>query len=185
MDDTARDLERELADRARQGDREAFDELVRLCARRLYGLLYRLTWNQEEAAELTQRTLVKAYLALDKFRGEASFYTWLHRIAVNTCRNYKRDQARRREVPLEDGRDFSRAPSNQFAQVENREESAMLWAAAEDLPARQKEALVLRIKGEHTFAEVARIMGCSVGAAKAHYFQAVRKLRLALEDKGI
>ncbi|NCW74189.1 MAG: sigma-70 family RNA polymerase sigma factor, partial [Gammaproteobacteria bacterium] len=77
-----------LVDRARLGDRHAFDLLVLKYQSRLLSLVSRLVSNQSDALDVLQDTFVKAYRSLNTFRGESAFYTWLYRIAVNTAKNH-------------------------------------------------------------------------------------------------
>ncbi|MDT8396768.1 MAG: sigma-70 family RNA polymerase sigma factor [bacterium] len=180
MSDDGR-LEQELVARARKGDEAAFENLVRMHQRQLYGYLFRLSGNVDDAMEITQRAFVKAYRSIGRFRGDSSFKTWLFRIASNTLKNTIRDRSRRRTVPLDalplsSGRD----PLDDAVQSQER---AMLAAAVKTLPPRQRQALVLRTAEGCSFDEVARIMNCSTGAAKASYHHAVGKLKAILKGE--
>lgn len=167
--------EHELVNMARDGDDGAFEDLVRLHRKAVYAFVYRLSGNGDDAAEIVQNTFIKAYRSMGRFRGESSFKTWLYRIAVNTFRNHLRDKARRKHLSI----DEKVLPSGEdvFATVSKRQERGMVQKAMNDLPPRQREALILRINEEYRFSEVADIMKCSVGAAKANYHQAVQKLK--------
>ena len=172
-------LEREIVDRAREGDDDAFEDLVRMYQGKLYGYLWRLSGNVEEAMELTQSSFVKAYVSLKRFRGDSSFKTYLYRIATNSWRNSIRDRSRRRtididQVAVSSGEDL-------HDDLQRQQDRDRLWRAVEGLPPRQKEALVLRVREGYPFDQVARIMGCSTGAAKASYHHAVQKLKTDLE----
>ncbi len=170
-----RERERDLTNRARNGDERAFEELVREYQKKLYGFLFRLCGNHDDAAEVTQKTFVKAFFSLKKFRGEALFRTWLYKIALNTFRNHIRDEGKRKHLSI-DGFD---PPGEEkiLSSIIQSEERSLVAEAARTLPERQMEALVLRVNEGYPFSEVSRIMGCSVGAAKASYHQAVKKLR--------
>jgi RNA polymerase sigma-70 factor, ECF subfamily len=85
---TERESDQKLVERARAGDRGAFDLLVMKYQRRLIRLLKRMVRDPVEAEDVVQETFIKAYRALRFFRGDAAFYTWLYRIAVNTARNH-------------------------------------------------------------------------------------------------
>src|SRR5947209_5045741 len=87
---------------AQAGAREAYGELVRRYQDRIYTVISGMIPHREDALDLTQETFVKAYLALDRFREEAGFYTWLYRIAVHLCIDYSRKRKRRQEpLPLD------------------------------------------------------------------------------------
>lgn len=172
-------LEQELVARARKGDDTAFENLVRMHQRQLYGYLYRLSGDMDDAMEITQTAFVKAYQSIGRFRGDSSFKTWLFRIASNTWRNTIRDRSSRKTVPL-DTVPLSSAHDPLADAVKNQEQE-MLAAAVKKLPPRQQQALVLRVQEGCSFAEVARIMNCSTGAAKASYHHAVVKLKALLK----
>jgi len=74
--------------RAQAGDLAAYDQLVHQFQERIYGLCYHMTSHHEDAHDLAQDTFVKAWQALKNFKGDSSFYTWIYRIAVNTCLNH-------------------------------------------------------------------------------------------------
>jgi RNA polymerase sigma-70 factor (ECF subfamily) len=167
--------ERELTKRAKKGDEGAFEDLVRAHQRKLYNYIYRLCENHDDAAEITQKAFVKAYFSLGNFRGDSLFRTWLFRIALNTFRNHVRDEGRRKHQTL-DGLDPP-AQEKTFSMMVQKEERKKLAEAVQTLPERQREAVVLRVHEEYSFNEVAGIMGCSVGAAKASYHQGVKKLK--------
>jgi RNA polymerase sigma-70 factor (ECF subfamily) len=82
------DIDRQLVERARLGDKRAFELLVEKYQRRLLRLLSRMVRDQDEVEDIAQETFIKAYRALPNFRGDAAFYTWLYRIGVNTAKNY-------------------------------------------------------------------------------------------------
>jgi RNA polymerase sigma-70 factor (ECF subfamily) len=176
-------LERELVSRARKGDNEAFEDLVRMYQEALFRYLCRLSGNGDDAMELTQSSFVKAYLSIKRFRGDSSFKTYLFRIASNTWRNTIRDRGRRRSVDIDQVPVASR--DNPHDEVVRNQESIRFWSFVEELPARQKEALTLRIREGYPFEQVAKVMGCTTGSAKASYHHAVGKLKLALEGEDL
>jgi RNA polymerase sigma-70 factor (ECF subfamily) len=180
MSDDAR-LEKELVARARKGDDAAFENLVRMHQRQLYGYLYRLSGDMDDAMEITQNAFVKAYQSMGRFRGDSSFKTWLFRIASNTWKNTIRDRSRRKTVQL-DTVPLS-SPHDPLNDAVESQERAMFAAAVKKLPPRQKQALVLRAQEGCSFDEVARIMNCSTGAAKASYHHAVGKLKVILKGE--
>lgn len=87
--------ERALLQRARAGDPEAFDSLVRRHQERIYGLVYHMTANHEDAHDLVQDVFLKAWKGLRQFKGDASFYTWVYRIAVNHTLNFLKQRRNR------------------------------------------------------------------------------------------
>jgi RNA polymerase sigma-70 factor (ECF subfamily) len=176
-------LEQELVERARKGDDAAFENLVRMYQRPLYGYLYRLSGDMDDAMEITQVAFVKAHRSLGRFRGDSSFKTWLFRIAGNSWRNHIRDRSRKRtvtldSVPLSSGHD----PLQDAVDIQERQ---MMAEAVKKLPPRQQQALVLRVSEGCSFSEVAAIMNCSTGAAKASYHHAVVKLKAILKGEDL
>src|SRR5512145_1399504 len=96
------DEDLELLDKAASGDREAFDDLVRKHQKALYSMLYRMVSDQDDAADILQKTLVKAFTGIRGFERRSSFRTWLYQIAINLAKNLYRDRARAGRVPLDD-----------------------------------------------------------------------------------
>src|SRR5207344_2618661 len=84
-----REGEREAIEACQRGEREAFDRLVERYQRDVYRLCYRYVNNHEDASDMAQEVFLKAYRAINRFRGDSSFSTWLYRIAVNTCLNFR------------------------------------------------------------------------------------------------
>src|SRR5262249_36283832 len=124
---------------------------------------------------LAQEAFIRIYRALGRFRGEASFRTWATRIVLNLVTDRRRDLAARRQSSLEElgPSEHPSAPGAQhgFLQAE------ALRKAVGRLPKRQRETLILRMFQEMKFHEIAAVMGCTVGTAKANFFHALRGLR--------
>jgi RNA polymerase sigma-70 factor (ECF subfamily) len=171
--------DRELARRAAAGRREAFDALVERHQRTVYHLCYRFVGNHDDAADLAQEAFLRAYRGVRGFKGEASLSTWLYRIAVNVCLNRVTAKAPAFES-LDAHHDLGAHgpdPSNLLLQ---RERAARVRAAIARLPPRQRAALVLRVYQELPHAEIARIVGGTVGAVKANFFHALHNLKRIL-----
>lgn len=164
---------------ATDGDRSAFEELVRRHERSVYQVCYRFTGRHEEAADLAQETLLRAWRALGSFRGQAQFSTWLYRIAVNTALG-RSSKARDAEVPLDDGPALVSGTEPPDAALERAARARQVRAAIARLPRRQRATVILRIYHELTHEQIAETMGGSVGTAKANLFHALRNLRAML-----
>ncbi len=160
-----------LIARARGGSTKAFDSLVERHQRRIYGLALRVLRDHDQADEATQRSFVHAWEHLGAFRGEASFATWLHHIAMNECRDMLRTE--RRKVALDDVPEARLASGGELPIPLGRH----LGALVAELPARQRSVLSLRVLGELPFADIARSEGISENAAKVNFHHAVRRLR--------
>jgi RNA polymerase sigma-70 factor (ECF subfamily) len=161
-----------------RGEREAFDRLVERYQRDVYRLCYRYVNNHHDANDMAQEVFLKAYRAISKFRGESAFSTWLYRIAVNTCLNFR--QAKRPPTePLSET--FADARDGAALDVERAERARIVREAVSRLPERQRATLILKMFHELTHEEVAGILGSSVGTVKANLFHALNNLRKLLE----
>jgi RNA polymerase sigma-70 factor (ECF subfamily) len=170
----------DLINRTEAGEREAFDDLVRKYQRPLYAMLYRMVGNHEDASDLLQKAFVKAFTGLKSFERRATFKTWLYQIAINLAKNIYRDRARIEQVPIDDVI-IKRSPRTLEAMIfkENRQ---LLRQSLARLPEKQRVTLMLRIQSEKKFEEIAAIMKCSVGTAKANFHHAVQKLKVIMAD---
>ena len=175
--------------RARNGDREAFGELVRAHQRRVWRVC-RQYLGPDEADAAAQDALVKAYTSLASFDGRSAFTTWLTRIAINTCLDELR--RRRREGlrlepaapeadddPLAAVPDRGPGPEERSAQ---RQAVARLAALERELPERQREVFRLRFYAELELEEIADALGVHVGTVKTQLHRAVHRLRRELGD---
>ena len=161
------------------GQRNAFDVIVERHRRQVYQLCYRYVANHEDASDLAQDAFVRAFKGLKGFKGESSLATWLYRITVNACLNRLALKTPRNE-PLEPGDRIdvrAEAPETALLRSERAEE---VRAAIKQLPPKQRATLILRIYHELPHDEIARILGSSVGAAKANLFHALANLKKLL-----
>jgi RNA polymerase sigma-70 factor (ECF subfamily) len=170
--------DREAVEACQRGERAAFDALVERYQRDIYRLCYRYVNDPQDANDMAQEVFLKAYRAIGRFRGDSSFATWLYRIAVNTCLNFR--SARRPE-----GEELSDAlpdgGAGALARMEEEERAARVRAAVSRLPEKQRATLILKIFHELTHEEVAGIVGSSVGTVKANLFHALGNLRKMLQ----
>lgn len=176
----SREEDREAVEACQRGDREAFDRLVERYQREVYRLCYRYLNNHEDANDAAQDVFLRAYRAIGRFRGDSAFSTWLYRIAVNTCLNFR--AARKpagSELPdaLVDPR-----PGAQ-ARVEKDERSRRVREAVSRLPDKQRATVILKIYHHLTHEEVAGILGATVGTVKANLFHALGNLKKTLGGK--
>ena len=163
------------------GDRGAFDLLVQRHQRQVYGLCFRFVGNHEDAAELAQDAFVRAYRALPKFERTAKFTTWLQRITVNVCLSRLAVKEPRHE-PLPQ-HDVAASEERADRAVLREERAARVRAAIAQLPKKQRATLILRAYHDLPHAEIARIVGGSVGSAKTNFFHALANLKKLLEQK--
>ena len=175
------DDERDLVDAARNGDSRAFDLLVERHQRAIFRLCYRLAQNAEDAADLTQEALLRAFRSIRSFRGESAFGTWLYRIALNTCRSFR---SARRAVHEELTEYSAVSAPDGTLRLEQDERARTVRDAVARLPEKQKATLVLKIYHEMTHEQIAAVLGTSVGTAKANLFHALAGLRRMLGEQG-
>jgi RNA polymerase sigma-70 factor (ECF subfamily) len=159
------------------GEREAFDRLVERYQRDVYRLCFRYVNNHHDASDMAQEVFLKAYRAIAKFRGDSSFSTWLYRIAVNTCLNFRAA----RKAPAEElSEHVADGGMPVVDRLERDQRSQRVREAVARLPEKQRATLILKVYQDLTHEEVAGILGSSVGTVKANLFHALANLRKAL-----
>ena len=178
---------------AKKKDPEAFEILVERHARRVFFAARRMTRTREDAEDVVQQSLQKAFVHLDQFEGKSSFSTWLTRIAINEALILLRKSRGLREVLINDSNEGEETsfvleipdsgPSTEDS-YSQRERQRILFSALNELPHGMRRAIQLRELDERSTEETARIMGISGGAVKARVFQGRRKLRARLKSYG-
>lgn len=180
--------------RAKRGDAEAFGELVRTYQRRAVSLAYRLLGNTSDAADVSQDAFVRAYRNLGQLDDPARFGAWLMRVVGNLALNYRRARATRSAASLDDamelGAELRRAGTGQLLRVDRDDGEGRLpdglhdavSRALEQLPDKQRLALILFSVEGLPQKEVADILDCSVELVKWNVFQARQKLREMLAE---
>lgn len=176
-----RDADRDDLAACRRGEREAFDRLVQRYQRDVYRLCYRYVNNHHDANDMAQEVFLKAYRAIERFRGDSAFSTWLYRIAVNTCLNFR--AARRPDAQPIPETLADRGPRADEG-VEREERSRQVREAVSRLPEKQRATLILKVYHDLTHEEVAGILGSSVGTVKANLFHALANLRRQMGAAG-
>jgi RNA polymerase sigma-70 factor (ECF subfamily) len=183
----------EFIERLKRGEAAAFEELVAERSGEIYGLLFRLTENGEEARDLTQETFLRAFQNINRFRGDADVRTWIYRIAINQARNRFRWWRRRRRdttVSLdqkqgESGQSISGTlaePSeNPEQQTLAHERELALRAALQRLGQAYRETVILRDIEGFTYEEIAETLGINVGTVKSRLARGRQELRKKLE----
>jgi RNA polymerase sigma-70 factor, ECF subfamily len=169
------DPDRELAERFRTGDRDAFDQIVRRHQEGLWRLVRRYLRNDADAADVTQQVFVRAFKGLVSFRGQSSVRSWLYRIAINCSLSWIRDH--RHETASEIAEDALTEAHPGPDRIAGSEDNAQLRAAIAQLPPKQKLVLELRVFDDLSFREVAELADCSENTAKVNFHYAVKRLR--------
>jgi RNA polymerase sigma-70 factor, ECF subfamily len=172
---TTADPDRELAERFREGDRAAFDLIVRRHQKGMWRMVRRYVKSDADAADVTQQAFVRAFRGLAAFRGTASVRSWLYRIGINCALSWLRDH--RREQPSEIAEDALTEANPAPAQLLADDDRAWLRRAIDQLPPKQKLVLELRVFDDLSFKEVAELAECSENTAKVNFHYAVKRLR--------
>lgn len=176
---TASDTDQQLVQRAQRGDLRAFDLLVLKYQGRIGALVSRYINDPGEVEDVTQEAFIKAYRALDKFRGDSAFYTWLYRIASNAAKNHLVAKGRRpgADATIEDAEGFEREDlisesSTPEAVLMSEELARVVTEAMEALPEELRAAVTLREFEGLSYDDIAAVLECPVGTVRSRIFRA-------------
>ncbi len=176
-----RRIDQELVKKAQQGDKLAFELLVLKYRHRIARVLSRLLSNHAEIEDVTQEAFIKVYRALDSFRNDSAFYTWLYRIAINTAKNHLIASGRRPYLTPthEEEEDESleaviNLPEVNTPETElvNKQIVSTVNAAIEALPEELRIAIILREIDGLSYEEIAEAMHCPIGTVRSRIFRA-------------
>lgn len=160
--------------------RAAFEEVVRKYSRPLYIQIRRLVTWHEDADDVLQNTFMKAWLSLDNFRGEASISTWLYRIAFNESLTHLSKQRETVSLTDEEGREVHTLESDPY--FDGDEVRLLLEKALQTLPDKQRIVFNLKYFDEMKYEDMSKMLETSVGALKASYHLAVKKIEAFFEQ---
>ena len=187
-----------LVQRTVAGDQKAFELLVIKYQRRIQRLIGRMVRDVDLVEDIAQETFIRAYRALGQFRGEAQFYTWLYRIAVNTAKKALMDLKRNPTVSenaykSDDDDETSRveneltSPETPEAVLASKEIANIINQAMQDLPEELREAITLREIEGLSYEEISEAMNCPIGTVRSRIFRAREaisaKVRPLLENQ--
>lgn len=185
------DADLEIVRRVQAGDVAAFDTLIRKYRERLYGIVYNLTSNREDAADLTQEAFIKAFQSIQRFGGQSSFFTWLYRIAVNSTVTFLRKNRLRAFFSLENldadepvARDVVAALTDKSGAERDsyvRELQEKLNGAMQKLSIKHRTVVTLFEIDGLSHQEIAEIMDCSVGTVRSRLHYAKQLLQAELQ----
>lgn len=196
--DKADDSDALLVERTVAGDQKAFELLVIKYQRRIQRLIGRMVRDVDLVEDIAQETFIRAYRALGQFRGEAQFYTWLYRIAVNTAKKALMDLKRNPTVSenaykSDDDDETSRveneltSPETPEAVLASKEIANIINQAMQDLPEELREAITLREIEGLSYEEISEAMNCPIGTVRSRIFRAREaisaKVRPLLENQ--
>jgi RNA polymerase sigma-70 factor (ECF subfamily) len=173
------DLEQEKnwLEQSREGDHTAFENLIRSYQSMIHSVTYRMTGSLADAEDLSQETFIRAFQQLGSYRGEAKFSSWLCRVAMNACLNWRQREARRAEIHQQWAGDALSTDPHDDSGAREDEESQRVQAALDRLPAKQRAAMILTVYEEMNHAEAARALGCSEATVSWRVFTARAKLK--------
>lgn len=158
---------------------EAFAEVVRTHSRQLYMQIRRLVTWHDDADDVLQNTFIKAWQALDSFRGDSQISTWLYRIAMNESLTYLQKRSMEQTVSDNDAMAHDLAADPYF---DGEKAEQLLQEAIEHLPEKQRLVFCMKYFDGQKYEVMSQILGTSVGALKASYHIAVKKIESYFED---
>ena len=181
-----------LVERTVAGDQKAFELLVIKYERRIQRLIGRMVRDVDLVEDIAQETFIRAYRALAQFRGDAQFYTWLYRIAVNTAKKFLMDLKRN---PTVSENSFKTADDDETSPVENeltspetpeavlasKEIAEMVNSVMDALPEELRQAITLREIEGLTYEEIAEAMNCPIGTVRSRIFRAREAISLKIK----
>lgn len=184
--------ESKLLKQAKAGDSEAFAGIVELYLPKIFSLCVKLTGNKEDAEDCVQESFIKVWTSLGDFRENSSLYTWIYRIAANTCNDYLRKKSRHPVLSLEgDGTESDDAPlahikderplpDEQLVKAESAEHVRMLLL---ELPDNMREVLILRDLQQLSYREISKAIDVTEGTVKSRLFRARHEMMKLLEKR--
>ncbi|MAV75880.1 MAG: RNA polymerase sigma factor RpoE [Actinobacteria bacterium TMED172] len=175
-----KDTDAQLVVRVQQGDKRAFDLLVLKYQHKIHSLISRYVRDQTEVQDVAQEAFVKAYRAINNFRAESAFYTWMYRIAINTAKNYLVSRSRRppaTDVDIDESVNYAGAnvlldQQGPESILHGEEVALVVRDALESLPEDLRTAVTLREFDGLSYEDIADVMDCPVGTVRSRIFRA-------------
>lgn len=160
----------------------AFNQLVRKYQQKVYWHIRKMVIDHDDADDLTQETFIKVWKNLHTFRQDSQLYTWIYRIATNECLNFLSSKKRKFFLPLHDvqaelTRKLENSPDIDGSEVQLRLQKALL-----KLPDKQRLVFNMKYFDDMKYEEISEVLGTSVGALKASYHLAVKKIEDFLKN---
>jgi RNA polymerase sigma-70 factor (ECF subfamily) len=172
------DPDGELAVAIAAGNADAFEQLVKKYERPVLSTIYRYVGDRVAAEDVAQEVFLKVWRRAKSFKGRSSFSTWLYRVVVNQCLNFRRKRARAKNVPLDEA--VAADGPGPEERLDGERKAAAVRAAVDKLPARQRIALILSRFEGRSYREVAEIMRTSTSSVESLLFRARRALKKEL-----
>lgn len=175
----------ELVERLRQPEscRAAFNEVVRLYSEPLYWQIRRIVENHDDASDILQNTFLKAWQSVENFRGDARLSTWLYKIALNESITHLGKERKRLNISLDDEESYLANLIEADEWVDGDRLAIELRKAIATLPEKQRIVFNMKYYDDMKYEQMSEILGTSVGALKASYHLAVKKIEKYFEDR--
>ena len=185
--------ELDLVKQAQAGDTEAFDQLVSRYRTRVFGMIYNMVHNEQDAWDLAQDSFLKAWKSIARFRGQSSFYTWIYRIVMNVTIDWlRKKQVKGGGAEFDDAiqlkeidpasRTVPHADALPHERMEHREIRSRIDAAIAQLSPEHRAVILMKEIEEMQYHEIAESLGCSIGTVMSRSFYARKKLQNLLRD---
>ena len=168
-----------LQDSSRQ--REAFECIVKEYSEQLYWQIRRMVLSHDDANDILQNTFIKAWMNIDYFRGDAKMSTWLYRIALNECLTFLNKQRASNQLSIDDTHIEMIEKLETDPYCDGDETQKIFLKAVHALPEKQQMVFNLKYFKEMKYEEISEILGTSIGALKASYHHAVKKIEKFLK----
>ncbi len=185
--------ESELIRQAQNGQTGAFDELVGRFRNRVFGMIYNMVHNEQDAWDLAQDSFVKAWKSIGRFRSQSSFYTWLYRIVMNVTIDWlRKKQVRGSGAEFDDAiqlkeidpasRTVPKADALPHQKMERQEIRARIEEAIAQLSPEHRAVILMKEMEDMQYHEIAESLGCSIGTVMSRLFYARKRLQNMLRD---
>ncbi|MFZ5989212.1 MAG: RNA polymerase sigma factor [Bacillota bacterium] len=184
--------EKELVEKARSGDVEAFEQLIQACQKKVFNIALRMLGNYDDASELAQEVFLKAYKSIKKFKGDSLFSTWIYKVTTNVCLDEIRKRKNKKVVSLDedieyDGSEIKRQIKDESpgpeAAAESNEIKNVVNESIGVLPDDYKTVIVLRDIQGFSYDEISQIIKCPEGTVKSRINRARQALKKILKEK--
>ena len=185
--------ELDLVKRCQAGETEAFDELVTRYRTRIFGMIYNMVHNEQDAWDLAQDSFVKAWKSIRRFRGKSSFYTWMYRIVMNVTIDWlRKKQIKGAGTEFDDAvqlkeidpaaRTAPKAEELPYERMERGEVRTQINNAIAQLTPEHRAVILMKETEGMQYHEIAEALGCSIGTVMSRLFYARKRLQSLLKD---
>jgi RNA polymerase sigma-70 factor (ECF subfamily) len=185
--------EMDLVKRCQEGDSEAFDQLVTRYRTRVFGMIYNMVHNEQDAWDLAQDSFVKAWKSISRFRGQSSFYTWIYRIVMNVTIDWiRKKQVKGTGAEFDDSiqlkeidpasKTMPKADALPYERMQQGEIRGQIDKAIAQLSPEHRAVILMKEIEDMQYHEIAEALGCSIGTVMSRLFYARKKLQNLLKD---